>query len=55
MNSVDIPLIILFVLRILRYGNHDMYEIPILFYYFELQHCTAMGYTKDESSLVDKK
>ena len=32
-----------------------MYEIPILFYYFELQHCTAMGYTKDESSLFDKK
>ena len=32
-----------------------MYEIPILFYYFEVRHCTAMGCTKDKSSLLDKR
>ena len=32
-----------------------MYEIPILFYYFEVRHCAAMGCTKDKSSLLDKR
>ena len=32
-----------------------MYEIPILFYCFQVGHCTAIGCTKDKSSLLCKK